>query len=146
MQRDNYLILLYLDLRDCFFIFRLLQKFCFPLFRNQEECNNLCQKLLQNVLLSGKFKQWLNITQHCRRRLIFCMQTQNYVYYMHFLVLKESEQKSIYNISKCTKVTYNVMVGYQHASQNAPMSILAQEMNSLSQFCYSLIYLMQLLF
>ena len=47
----------------------------------------------KNVLLSGKFKQCLNITLNCRRRLIFCMQTQNYVYYMHFLVLKEFEQK-----------------------------------------------------
>ena len=40
----------------------------------------------------------------------------------------------------------NVMVGYQHAGQNAPMSILTSEINSLFQFCYSMMYLMHLLF
>ena len=30
----------------------------------------------QNILLSGKFKQCLNITLNCRRTLFFCMLTQ----------------------------------------------------------------------
>ena len=47
---------------------------------------------------------------------------------------------------KCSKMAHNVMFGCQRAGQNAPMSILTSEMNSLSQFCYSLMYHMQLLF
>ena len=57
------------------------------------------------------------------------MQTQNYVYYVYFLVLKESEQKCVRARVFCE-------------CQNAPMFNLTSEMNSLSQFCYSLMYLM----
>ena len=46
---------------------------------------------------------------------------------------------------KCTKMTHNVMVG-KYDGQNAPMFNLTSEMNSLSQFCYSLMYLMLHLF
>ena len=38
------------------------------------------------------------------------MQTQKYVYYMYFLVLKESQQKCARAF--CEKMTHNVMVGY----------------------------------
>ena len=82
------------------------------------------------------------------------MQTQKYVNYMHYMVLNGSEQKcarfprNLLPINRhktckiCTKMTYNVIAGYYRAGQNAQMSILTSEMNSLSQFCYSLMYLM----
>ena len=43
-------------------------------------------------------------------------------------------------------MTHNETAGYWRAGQKASMSILTLEMNSLSQFCYSFMYLMILLF
>ena len=51
------------------------------------------------------------------------MQTQNYVYYMHFLVLKESEQK-------CARTLF------VRAGQNARIFILTSEMKSSCQITY----------
>ena len=62
----------------------------------QNSCSDLDQRGVgpRNILLSGKLKQCLNTTLNCLLRLIFCMQTQNYVYYMHFLVFNESDQSA----------------------------------------------------
>ena len=56
------------------------------------------------------------------------MQTQNYVYYMHVLVLKESEQK-------CARALFVKKCG-----QNALIFILTSEMNSSCQITYKSTY------
>ena len=59
------------------------------------------------------------------------MQTQNYVYYMHFLVLKESEQK-------CARALF--VKKCERAGQNALIFILTSEMNSSCQITYKSTY------